>query len=99
MERHSWNHPSYGAFTETIEDGVTGFRCSTLGDFLAAIELADKLDRKYIRDRAVRLYSFQAVGKKYDAAFKQIADLRDEGWYKNVTHNVYLREPGMSACP
>eukprot|EP01091_Cochliopodium_minus_P014263 TRINITY_DN4808_c0_g1_i1.p1 TRINITY_DN4808_c0_g1~~TRINITY_DN4808_c0_g1_i1.p1 ORF type:complete len:413 (+),score=95.32 TRINITY_DN4808_c0_g1_i1:46-1284(+) len=89
---------NYGVFAETIEHGVTGFRCNTLGDWINAIEEAEKLDRKYIRDRAVRLYSYEAVGKRYDAVFRQVYDLRDGGWYKNVSYNVYRREPGMSAC-
>ena len=29
---------SYGSFTETIQQGITGYRCATLGDWLAAIE-------------------------------------------------------------
>jgi glycosyltransferase involved in cell wall biosynthesis len=36
---------NFGAFAETIEHGVTGFRCNTLGDFVKAIEKAGTLDR------------------------------------------------------
>lgn len=72
---------SYGAFTETIEDEVTGFRCHTLGDFLAALDSAPSLDRQYISDRARRLYGYARAGKMYDRAFQQIADLREAGWY------------------
>lgn len=72
---------TYGAFTETIEDEVTGFRCHTLGDFLAALDRVPGLDRLYIRARAQRLYGYERVGKMYDRAFQQIADLREEGWY------------------
>ena len=35
----------YGAFTETIVEGVTGFRCNTLGDWVAGIEASKNLDR------------------------------------------------------
>lgn len=72
---------SYGAFTETIEDGVTGFRCHTLGDFLAALDRVPSLNRQYIADRARKLYGYERVGKMYDRAFRQIADLREAGWY------------------
>jgi len=83
----------YGAFSETIEHGKTGFRCHTLGDFLAAIVAAETLDRKYIVDRARRLYSLEAVGKQYDVIFKQIADLTRSGWYNLESH--YIQEPPL----
>jgi glycosyltransferase involved in cell wall biosynthesis len=71
-----------GAFTETVEDEVTGFRCHTLGDWLAGLERAPELDRKYIAARARRLYGFERVGKMYDRAFQQINDLvTGAGWY------------------
>lgn len=72
---------SFGAFTETIEDRVTGFRCHTLGDFMAALDLAPTLDRSYIRERAVSLYGFDAIAPRYDRVFRQIADLKGKGWY------------------
>jgi glycosyltransferase involved in cell wall biosynthesis len=72
---------TYGAFSETIEDEVTGFRCHTLGDFLSGLDRAPKLDRRYIAERARRLYGYDRVGKMYDRAFGQIADLRGAGWY------------------
>lgn len=74
--------PDYGAFTETIEDEVTGFRCHTLGDWLAGLERASELDRTYIAARARRLYGFDRVGRMYDRVFQQIADLNNgPGWY------------------
>jgi len=71
----------YGAFTETIEDEVTGFRCHTLGDFMAALDRVSDLDRQYISDRARRLYGFGRVARMYDRAFRMILDLRGDGWY------------------
>lgn len=72
---------SYGAFTETIEDEVTGFRCHTLGDWLAGLERAPELDRAGIAARARRLYGYARVSRMYDRVFQQIADLRTDGWY------------------
>lgn len=71
----------YGAFMETVEDEMTGFRCHTLGDFLAAIDRAPELDRLMIAHRARTMYGYDRVKKMYDRAFKQIQDLRDTGWY------------------
>lgn len=71
----------FGAFTETIEEGVTGFRCKMLANWLEAIELSKYLDRKYIADRARRLYSLERCAKLYDRAFRQISTLGGDGWY------------------
>jgi glycosyltransferase involved in cell wall biosynthesis len=83
----------FGAFSETIEHGKTGFRCHTLGDFITGILAAETLDRKYIADRARNLYSTDTVGKMYDAIFKQISDLKNKGWY--TTHSHYIEEPKL----
>jgi glycosyltransferase involved in cell wall biosynthesis len=72
---------TFGAFTETIEQGVTGFRCHTLGDWLAAIDAAPLLDRTAIHAHARSRYSYAAVGPRYTAAFEQLHDLWGEGWY------------------
>lgn len=74
---------AYGAFTETIEDEVTGFRCHTLGDFLAGLDRVQELDRGYIARRARSLYGYDRVSKMYDRVFQQIADLQGEGWYSS----------------
>lgn len=88
--------PDYGAFTETVEDEVTGFRCHTLGDWLAGLERAGSLDRCYIAGRARTLWGFDRVGRMYDRAFQQIADLVVEGtgWYSTRS---MLRAPGVCA--
>jgi len=44
----------FGAFLDTVENGVTGFRCHTLNDFVQAARNVDKLDPKVIRKRAER---------------------------------------------
>ncbi len=51
----------WGAFTETNENGVSGYRCSTLDEFTQAVEDCKNLDRKKIRERAIRKYSLEAV--------------------------------------
>lgn len=88
---------TYGAFTETVEDEVTGFRCHTLGDFMAALDRVPELDRSYIRARAQRLYGYERVGKMYDRAFQQIIDLRGEGWYS--MRSSFARKPRLQLMP
>ena len=75
----------FGAFSETIEHGKTGFLCRTIGDWLRAIERADSLDRRYIAQRARNLYSMQAVAPMYDTAFKVLQQLYAGGWYNQTS--------------
>lgn len=72
---------SFGAFTETIEHGRTGYRCRTLGDWVEAVGLAKTLNRSFIRERAVSLWGLTSVARAYDKVFMQIQDLWGEGWY------------------
>lgn len=71
----------FGAFRETVVDGVSGYRCHTLGDYLRAIQLAPELDRSLIAQRARGLYSLEACGKLYSQIFDDIADQSVKGWY------------------
>ena len=72
----------WGAFTETVIDGVTGFRCRTFGEFKRAAKDAERLDPRAIRERAVNLYSLDVIGKKYEAYFERLLHLWDKGWYE-----------------
>ena len=77
---------AYGAFLETIEEGISGFHCNTLGDFIHGIENCKNLDRNKIAERARRLFSLETVGKKYDKIFCDIAELKCKGWYTEVSN-------------
>jgi len=44
----------FGAFTDTVVQGVTGYRCHTLNDFVQCAKIVDKLDPKAIRKHAER---------------------------------------------
>jgi hypothetical protein len=72
---------SYGAFQETVVEGVTGYRCHTLADWVAAIRLSRSLDRRQISTLARGKYSKEVVGKQYDWVLRQLADLSGRGWY------------------
>lgn len=71
----------YGAFTETVQIGVTGFRCKVLKQWLGAIQSVRKLDRKIVAEVTRRKYSLETCGAMYDSAFRQIDDLNEYGWY------------------
>lgn len=72
---------SYGAFQETIVDGVTGFRCNTLADWVEAIKRSAALDRSSIAAIAREKYSIPVIGKQYDRIFRQLQALHGAGWY------------------
>lgn len=55
----------WGCFTETVEHGVSGFRCRTMAEFKAGLGAALELDGDVIRKRAERLFSFEAVAPQY----------------------------------
>lgn len=80
----------HGATTETIENFKTGLRCHTLMDYCYGIQMAldDKFDRKYIHERAVRLYDMYNVAKQYEYVFKCILDVHNgkNGWYSPDSH-------------
>ena len=77
---------AFGAFWETVEDGVTGYRCNSLADFVGALRRAPMLDRGTIAERARRLYSLETVGGTYDTIFNNISDQRAAGWYSRTSH-------------
>lgn len=72
----------WGCFAETIEHGVTGYRCHTLKEFMSAAQDAPSLDPKYIRERAIKLYSMDQVRWQYQRYFERLADLWRGGWYQ-----------------
>jgi len=81
----------YGAQTETIEPFKTGLNCHTLQEFCMGVQMAidGKFDRKYIRERAVRLYDMFNVAHKYEYVFNTIMDVHipgKNGWYSPECH-------------
>ena len=64
----------FGAFAETVAHGITGFRCNTVGQFVAAIDKVAGLDRRHIRRRAEKLWALPRVGRLYHEAFQVVAE-------------------------
>jgi hypothetical protein len=84
----------WGVFPETIQHGVTGFRCRTFDDFLWAARNIDKIDPVKCNSWAVSNYSMDRVKYMYHEYFKKIYDLHSQGWYqihKNKTELDWLK--------
>lgn len=74
----------WGAFTETVSQGVDGYRCRTWSEFveaMAKIESGRHLHRRHIRRRAFERFSIDVVATQYDAYFKRLSTLWGKGWY------------------
>jgi len=72
----------WGAMTETVINGVTGYRCRTLQEFVTATQRVHKLNPKTIRQHAVDNYSLPVIAKKYDRYFRRLLQLWGDGWYE-----------------
>lgn len=72
----------WGAFTETNINGVTGYRCRTLQEFMDAAEKVKSLDRAKIREHSVSRYSLDVIAKQYEDYFKRLSTLWSDGWYQ-----------------
>lgn len=80
----------WGAFTETIIPGHTGYLFSTLHEGVQAVEAVGELDPRTIQAAALARYSLESVGPRYDRWFKQIAGLRREGWYELPAKEIHI---------
>ena len=80
----------WGAFTETVQHGVTGFRCRTFEQFVWAAKNIDTISPRACRDWAESNYNFQKIGQMYKEYFESIINVsKGSGWY---TDNDERRE-------
>ena len=71
----------WGAFTETVKQGETGFRCRTLQEFIHAAKQVSSLDYQKIRAYAIQRFSLETVAKQYEEYFARLSTLWSDGWY------------------
>lgn len=72
----------WGAFTETVPHGVTGYRCRTFEQFVWAAKNIDTISPRACRDWAENNYNFKKVGEMYREYFQSLIDLsKGTGWY------------------
>jgi glycosyltransferase involved in cell wall biosynthesis len=69
----------FGAFAETVQHGITGFHCQTVGQFTAAVDRVLNLDREKVARRARKLYAMERVGRLYDDAFEVVRQRLADG--------------------
>jgi glycosyltransferase involved in cell wall biosynthesis len=71
----------FGAFSETVSHGTSGFLCHTLGDFRAAVEAVGDLDRKAVRDWALERFTLEVCAPQYGRWIDRLSTLYGKGWY------------------
>jgi glycosyltransferase involved in cell wall biosynthesis len=70
----------FGAFTETVLHGVTGFRCRTMEQFEFAARHVETIDPHACRAWAMS-FSLERVGLMYEEYFRMLFDLAGDGFY------------------
>lgn len=72
----------FGAYTETIRPGETGFVCHTLAEVLDAAKRVDRLDERKIREWALARFTMGVAAPQYDRWLERLSTLYDRGWYQ-----------------
>jgi len=70
----------FGAFTDNVIHGKTGYRCRTFDHFLWAAEHIEDIKPSDCREWGMN-FSFDAAKIRYEEYFKQLLDLFGKGWY------------------
>jgi glycosyltransferase involved in cell wall biosynthesis len=70
----------YGAFTETVLHGITGYRCRTMEHFEFAVRHLDRISPAACRHWAMN-FSLSKIGGMYEEYFRMILDIRGDGFY------------------
>lgn len=71
----------WGAFTEYVDQGVNGFRCRTMKEFVQAANYVSLLDREAIRTRAHAKFTYGPISNRYEQFFERLQTLWGEGFY------------------
>lgn len=76
----------WGAFTETVVHGATGFRCRTLEHFVWGLKNLNQLSRYDCQRWAMDNYTLDRIALMYEEYFDMVHQLRFDAWY-STNHN------------
>jgi glycosyltransferase involved in cell wall biosynthesis len=71
----------WGAFPEIVEQGIDGFRCRSMSEFVRAIDDVNNLSPSKIAKRARACFSMEMIGAQYQHYFSRLTTLWDRGFY------------------
>jgi glycosyltransferase involved in cell wall biosynthesis len=72
----------WGAYRETVAEGVVGYRYRTLREGVDAVAAVEDLSSTQIREYAISRYSLEAVAPQFERWFARLQSLWHEGWYQ-----------------
>lgn len=67
----------FGGFTETVQPGISGFRCRTLAEFVQCVDACAGLDRAKVNEWAQQ-YTTPVVALQYDRYLRAVAEHHTE---------------------
>jgi len=82
----------FGVYTETVPNGLVGYRGRVWEDHCYGIENLDKIDPQDCRDWAEANFSMEAVYPKFNSYFKKCVTIEQEGihpWYHEGEDKEY----------
>lgn len=82
---------NFGAFTDYVVDGLNGYKCNTLQDFVDATEKVEKLSPQKIRDYATK-FTMDSVRLNYEKWFQELYKLYESIVDKKKKAWSYLNE-------
>lgn len=62
----------WGAFTETVEPGLSGYRCRDVEDLVIAIGRVPALDRELVRWHALNRFTLDVIRPRYESYFATV---------------------------
>lgn len=71
-----------GAFTETVKNGISGYRFRTLQSAVDAVRAVENLPPQMVASYAERNFSLATVRPKFEQWFNDLSTLWDKGWYQ-----------------
>ena len=80
----------WGAFPETVLQGVTGYRCRCFEEFCCAVNNIHNIKYENCREWAVNNYSCERAANMYEEYFSRIERLFKGGWYSENNERTEL---------
>lgn len=72
-----------GSMSELIEDGKTGILVEDFTEGYFKVEMCENFDRKYISERARRMFNYKVMAKQYEKSYENIIKIYKDNIQNN----------------